>query len=324
MIQTGDLRFPVDSSCHYNNQTCVGGFKVTLQDLFRTNSPHGLALTSGYFYGCLRDEEGGLWVYMRNVAAEGSPVIYLYYKAPGKASIIHPEQDQCFKGMIVNRIRGDQIRLHSWRGIAGPGFSGLLDPQGFRLVEEGRIELAGRRFGLGMNVYWPQGGEDVYYNSVFYEAEGTILGKKVKGGIIFDQCYGPPGENWQTLRFFSEVEIAWVGGFTFYEDGEKEGIHAAFGKGDWGWLFATSGDRITALSRFVKGEIELDRDQYPQRVVYKTLEAGDWEWIAEPACQLNKGQNLPLHWVEGCIRRIGEKRGIVRSMGWMEVFPDRI
>jgi hypothetical protein len=157
--------------------------------------------------------------------------------------------------------------------------------------------------------------------------EGLLFGKKVKGGIGWDQVYGPPGENWQTMRPYHEIEIAWVSGINVYEDGEKEMYHVASGKGDWGWLFVTNNhDEIAAQSRSVKAEVKLDSDRYPAEVLFKT-DGGDWIWIGEPDCHLNpKSQNLPLNWVEGQTRRVNEDpaRRLISSVGWMEVFPGRI
>jgi hypothetical protein len=314
---------PVGPSCHYSNQVCIGGFEPSIMDMFRTNSPHGLTLTTAYIYGALRDEEGGIYNYMRNIGVEALPVVYLYYKAPDAQPVIHPEEGNLFRGMAVNRLRGEEIRIHSWRAMPGPGFSTTVRTDSFQLVEEGTIELSGKRLGLGMNVYFPQGGQDIYYSSVFYETEGVVFGRKVTGGMGWDQVYAPPGEIWQGMRFLQGVQQAWVSGICVYED-ETEMYHAVSGKGDWGWLFASSGKGITAISRSVKAEVELDPDSYPSRVLFRT-DSRDWEWTGNPDHHLNpEAQNLPLRWVEGPIRRVGEKRKQLFGSGWMEVYPGHL
>ncbi len=319
------MNFPVKDSCRYNNQLCVGGFKPTIQDMFRTNSPHGLAMMSGYIYGIFLDDAQGVYLYMRNINAEGLPVLYFYYKAPGEGSIIPEGTNKLFLGMCVNRHRGDAIRVHSWRGIPGPGFSYTETPERFHLVEEGAMDLRGERVGLGVNILCPQKGQDIYWNNVFYEVEGTVFGRKVKGSLGSDRAYAPPGETWQSLRIFQEVEQTWVEGINIYDDGEKEMVHIATGTGDWGFLFASAGDKVTAVSRYVTAEIKMDQDHYPTRVRYKT-DCGDWEWRPQPEdCRLNpQGLLMPLHWMQGKTQRIGEKRNTILSTALMEVIPTNL
>ncbi len=309
-------------SCHYNNQCCVGGFKPTAEDMFRTNSPHGLSLTTAYWYGCFYDEEGGNYQYMRNIGPESLHIAYLYVKVPGAVPIIHPEVHNFYRGMGVNRLKGDEIRVHSWRGIPGPGFHMTINPDTAHSVEEDKIDIMGKRLGLGMDVYWPQRDEDAYYSSIMYEAEGVILGKKVKGNMFWDQYYAPPGQNWQTMRFFLEVHFAWVCGILVYDNGDKEMYHTGLGKGQYGWVFASSNEeKITAISRCDKGEIELDDDAYPTRVLYK-VEGGDWEWNGLENCHMNPpSQGLPLRWVEGPCKRVNDERKLVFGTGWMESYP---
>jgi acyl-CoA synthetase (AMP-forming)/AMP-acid ligase II len=91
--------YQAKTSCDYNNQVCVGGFEPTIRDLYRTNSPHGLSLTTAYLYGGLVDEEGGVYNYMRNIGTEALTVVYLYYTAPGKKCVIHPEIEKFYTGM---------------------------------------------------------------------------------------------------------------------------------------------------------------------------------------------------------------------------------
>jgi hypothetical protein len=326
------VRFPFEGpSCRYNNQVCVGGYRPTLQDMFRTHRPHGLAYFTVYWYGSFRDEEGGIYMYMRNLGAEALPVVYLYYKAPGADPIVHPEAWNFFRGMCVNRMRGDEIRIRSWRNIPGPGYSLIINPDGFRQVEDDRMELTGKRVGLGMNAFTPHNDESYYYSSVIYEAEGTLLGRKVKGAMGYDMVCGPSGEMVQTMRYYNEVEATWVSGINVYDDGVKEMYHAVAGKGDWGWIFLTEGDEITALSRSVRAyiteesEISGGKGKYPSRILFET-DCGNWEWISEPNCCFDKLQysGEALCWAEGQTLRVGEKRKSLVSLGWIDLFPDRL
>lgn len=141
--------------------------------------------------------------------------------------------------------------------------------------------------------------------------------------MAWDQFYGPPGINWQTMRFFLEVHYAWVSGVNIYDNGDVENYHTVAGKGDWGFIFSSNKDEeLLALSRSVEANIEMDEDRYPKRVLFRSPDAGEWEWVGMPDCHLNpKSWNLPLRWVEGPTRRVGDKRNLLYGGGYMEIYP---
>ena len=81
MDKTQTIQYPVGHPCYYNNQVCVGGFKPTIKEIYRTNSPHGLCLANVYLFGTFRDEEKGIYVYIRHIGVESIHNVWLYYKA---------------------------------------------------------------------------------------------------------------------------------------------------------------------------------------------------------------------------------------------------
>ncbi len=325
MEKAEKIEFPVESPCNYYNQTVVGGFKPAIKDLFRMNSPHGLSFSSAYLFGTFRDEEDGIYVYMRNIGIESSPVVYLFHNTPEK-KIICPEVASLFRGMILNRLRENEIRIRSWRGIPGPGLNCILTTENMHLVEEGAIELFANRVGIGVDIYFPHRGEDIYYRSVLYEAEGIILGKKVKGGLSWDQVYGASGASWQAdMRPYQSVEKAFVTGINIYDNGDKEMYHVAAGKGYWGWLFASVGNEVTAISHSVKAKAtQIGEHGVPTQILFRS-DGGDWQWTAHPYGNFtHEAYKLPVVWVEGETVRVGETRIPISSMGWIDIFPERL
>lgn len=327
MAQLTKDQYPVDAFGHlgdYNSQVCVGGFKPTLKDLYRTKSPHGLSFLTSYLLWMVRDEEEGVYAYQRLIHSQSLTTTMLWYRPPGENAMIHPESNNFVRGMCSNLLRKDHIRVRSLPGALGPAFTLKISPDDFHCVEEDKIELAGKGFGLAANAYYPHEGQDLLYIVRYYDAEGTHFGKKVNGCARWIQVYGPSGETWDTTRIFREVQEAWIAGFNFYENGEKEMYLLAYGKGDFGWLFASSGDKITAISRSVKAEVELDDDQNLRRALYRSPDAGDWEWSVD--CQLVNpiSAKMPIKWALGPTRRVGETRKSSFNVGWMEYFPSHI
>ena len=332
MAQAQKIQFPIGRSCNYNNQVCLGGFKPVIEDFYCTATPHSLSHASSYLLWMARDEENGLYAYNRIIQSQSLPAPFLWYQPPKAPMIIHPETFNLFRGMCSNLlIKGkedkdrNRIRIRSLPGFPGPKFNLEVTSDSFHHTEEGIIDMSGNKgFGVGLDIYFP-GRPDILYRVRYYEAEGTIFGKKVKGAMRYIPIFGPSGESWETMRVFREVQIAWVTGFSFYDNGDKEMFNMAYGKGDWGWVFASKNEgEITALSRTVKGQVELDKNEDLVKASFKTPDCGDWEWVAD--CQLVNALSsaMPIKWALGQTRQVGDKRPSSFNVGWMEYFPSHV
>lgn len=196
----------------------------------------------------------------------------------------------------------------SWKDKAG-----LLDLKGVNSTPGVHILTAWRK---------PNSSESGinYYTEVLYLVEGTLLGEKVKGVMVFDNSWGtvPYGKDYAA----STLHGSWNGWLTQYDDGTVENGFFICGSKQFRTGFYTNNkNQEFVFPNNFKFDYELQPDNFaPARTKYEFNNGEKWEWIGRPE-QSNKNYtafdpNFVV--VNGQMRRVGEKRKIVNWWSQME------
>jgi hypothetical protein len=295
-----------------------------LEDMHPQATRFGLPLQGIWAYGALRGEEGNLYGLYRKLVGPLTSGLGLMALRDGVLRV-DPASVRAARGAITRRIDPD---VHVYEGQPMPGeqpFALRVDDTTMGWSEGDIMSIEATLGGPGFQVYMPGRTESAFYASQLYRAEGTILGKPVRGFTLFDQSYMPSGIDWRESIIFEDLEHVWGSFASEYEDGSLEWGHLAFGRKNFAFAVIANDDGPILVTTDVEGGVDVEADDWASRILFR---AGgqEWEWIADPDGRLGdfsasrRGYLAQTGWT----RRLGETRKPRRWFAWQETFPDRI
>lgn len=317
---SGPQRFRGD----FGFRPLVDTYTPRLEDMHPQATRFGLPLQGIWAYGALRDEAGNLYGLYRKLVGPLTSGLGLMAVRDGQLRV-DPASIRAARGTITRQIDPD---AHHYDGQPMPGeepFALRVDDTTMQWSEGNIMSLEAALGGPGFQVYMPGRTESAFYASQLYRAEGTILGKPVRGFTLFDQSYMPSGIDWRESVIFSDLEHVWGSFATEYEDGSLEWGHLAFGRSNFAFAVVANDREPLLVTTDVTGGVDVETDDWAARILFH---AGDqeWEWIADPDGRLGdfsasrRGYLAQTGWT----RRVGETRTPRRWFAWQETFPDRI
>lgn len=305
-------------------QPLVGLYRPRLTEMDPAATNFGLALQAIYAYGAFRDEDGNLYGLIRKFVGPLTAGLGLMTVQDGGLRV-DKSSFRSARGASTRRITAD---AHTYTGQQMPGdepFEVRVTDGDLSWSEGDLMSIGGSLGAPGIQIYIPSSEESAFYASQLYPAEGTILGRPVRGFALFDQSYMPPGVDWKDSKVFNDLEYSWGSFATEYDDGSLEWGHLCLGRRGFSFGIVADANGVVVSSTDVNGGVDFDADGWGARILL-TVGGEDWEWTADADGRLaDFSAARPGYFAQtGWARRVGETRVPTRWFAWQETFPERI
>jgi hypothetical protein len=222
----------------------------------------------------------------------------------------------------------DTYSSEQWPG--GPSFEFAVgtDVRHRETLADGTVALdvTGTRVSPGFQVYSPWRGGGLYYTSLAFDSGGTCFGQPVTGFSFLDQSYLAHGDYWNDSRVWNEIQIVWGVFCNTYDNGDTEFGHLSWGAGDFRFISVAGQDGTTSLTREgISVDVAFGADGFATKAV---CSGGGEDWVFETFGNggMVDASAARLGWRGhvGACRRDGDDRVAVKSLAWVEIFPDRL
>lgn len=314
----------------FENRCIVGPAELTAEDMMPSVTFHGLSQVMFWPYGTFVDEQGDLYVIVRDVSPGQSGGLMVFSNKNGADNLMAQlaEIAHCHRGLILESVANGQKIWESPRATMRIAFGN----QRFEWFEKGILELQGETRGPCCQWYDPTGKTGYLLN--MSRCAGTILGKQVEGWCGSDFMFTPPGMHYMTSPMMEkQLLIMWEAFANEYEDGSWEVGTIALGDSKWGfaYIYNDKGEEIVG-TRVDADYIEKQPSGWPAKVRFRFQDENTgkeevWNWTARPRANLVDLCRLhPLfhHYrgAEAICTREGETRKITYNFGWPDFYSD--
>lgn len=317
-----------------------GPFEPRLDDLLDQRGYHGVVPEGLYPWGTFRDEDGFLYTLARRVPF-GPPVDVRekgdQRKALGRRLMVNSNRDaeglvlnlDCLKaagvsdGATVLRV-GDRVEMRQAMGADGQPWHVAINEKQMEWVENGAFELRGSIIWPGLQWYLIDRDESTFYASLMFQAEGSILGRPVKGFMFVEQAYMAPGGQLYAHRdtlVGKQLETTWYTFATRYTDGSVEAGHFIAGHDRSGFFMVTDGQRVLHRTSNLKARVVRSAGGQWHERIELDVDGERWEMIASQQGRLLATAKMPNQQQEGVVRRVGETRKPAVWCAWGESAP---
>ncbi len=307
----------------FGHQPVIGAFEPSLEDCFPTKTHFGLVQEGTFVYGTLHDAEGNMVTIMRKMKPDFSTSLEIQTTLDGGCLKLHPIKFESYNGPIIQKIKGEQHIAASVPG-RGHGFTVERRLDGVTWLEGDFLSLEAVTIGPGVQWYEPDRGGGALYLSHIHHATGTFFGKEVEGFFGWDQAYLPPGISWFNSDHYQRLEVAWFTLGNKYDDGCMEVGQICYGQENF--CFALISDKAgpVVMTTDVTADLEFNENGFPG-IVHYNIDGEAWDWVAVPNGEMPyyaKATGGLYRPSEGIGKRVGEKRGVACSFGWIDTFSD--
>ncbi len=284
----------------------------------------GLPWSANYLYGSLRDDDGNIYTVFRvpEAGGGGSRRFYLQTTLGGDGLRVHEASRNSARslGFLRSHTNGTTV-LESAPSAEGNPFRIEVDATTCTWSEAGAIDLRGTLIDPGLHWHLPHGDEGYYYVSQLYEAEGEILGRKVRGFYGADDMYmnGRVYEN--DLLVGRKLHVTWFTWATRYTDGTLDAGHFMLGHDGLGMLLLCDQDGQVRRTTDVDGHVELDSSETWPVHIEVHAPGEDWEFLPDPQGRMVDFMPMPNPQAEGRWRRVGDTREPAHWFAYGEVAP---
>lgn len=315
-------------------QCLVGPQKVSGATLADTRDHFGLKLTKHMPFGCVRDDEGHLYAFVRALNAPGStpnPTKFIFEST--RLDNEHLRIDRATIGqraltMFPQRHYDQASDTVRWNSLADePGQPWQITASGERLTwkEEGLFDLAGPLIGNGMQWYLPGVEWGTFYVSQLYDLAGTLEGRRVKGVIALDQAWMAEGgaiHMHKDLVVNHGMHVIWWSFATVYQDGSWDSGSFMVGHDHLGYAIFQNDKGELRCTTDIEGSVTHKDGSWFVESARIVLDGGSEEWEFLPCA---KGEmvdfvgGFPITaQQEGRWCRVGDTREPDRWFGWGE------
>ncbi len=318
-----------------------GDFQAATLVGLATSEPQALADDDGFLdlplaeivpYGTFRDDDGELYCFVRRhwpgAADDTGRMVAFSTRVDGAALRLERAGKYAAPNAgATRRLVGDALEIASAPTAPGHPFSLRCTGSDIRWREADLLELTGSPIGARTQWYLPRPHDRMMYCSQFYFAEGTLLGRRVRGFIGFDQVYLPPGRRlyvddpWVGEKAPEALELAWYTWGTRYTDGSWEVGQFAAGHGRSGAAFISTSDGTELATTDIAVVVEPDADGYWARHSHFTVAGEAWRFDPDPRGRMVDFVGLPNPQQEGWMHRPGEDREPEVWWCWGETYP---
>lgn len=307
----------------FRHQVALGPFDIDLNRLHPTFQPQGLVLDAGWLYGQFRDEANNIITCLRKVAG---------YWTGGLAILDNQGADDLRYNPQPTHAGGLEIEpteaAITWRsGINQPdpakSFAFTQTLQGCDWREGEILRITGTLLRPGMQWYDcnPDGG---LYALHVHKAEGTVLGRTVKGWFGYDFIYHPPHRPWTVGPYPNRLEGAYHTLANEFDDGSVEVGMICYGLEGWTFAIISDGEKLIHCAREVDIDVVRRADGFPEEILYH-FDGVRYHWRADPRGRIVGMMDKyggAYRGSEGHCQRLGDARRVVNGLGWIDFFAD--
>jgi hypothetical protein len=312
-------------------QTLIGPYKVSGPTLADTRGYFGLRLTKHTAFGCVRDDEGHLYAFVRSLnspTGTANPMKFVYQSSRVDGQTLRIDKPrtaaQAMTAMPERRLEGDDMQWTSVAGEAGNPWS--VTASGTRIVwkEEGLFELSGALMGEGFQWYLPGPEWGMFYVSQLYELQGTCEGRMVKGAMALDQPYMVEGG---AIHFqkdpivHNKKHVAWWSFVTIYKDGTWDTGSFMVGHDNLGYaIFQNHKGELRTTTDVEAKVVHQSKSWFAESVVITVEGKEQWEFLPDRYGEMaDFAGGFPVTaQQEGRWRPVGDTREPDRWFGWGE------
>ena len=316
-------------------QTLIAPYRVSAQTLADTRGYFGLRLTKHTAFGCVRDDEGHLYAFVRSLnSPTGTPnpmkFIYQSSRVDGRTLRIDKARTaaQAMTAMPDRALEGPPgDEAMRWSSVAGePGNPWQVSALGHRITwrEDGLYELSGKLMGEGFQWYLPGPEWGMFYVSQLYELTGTCEGRPVRGAMALDQPYMVEGG---AIHFqkdpivHNRKHVAWWSFVTVYQDGSWDTGSFMVGHERLGYAIFQNHRGELRTTTDVEAAVRHKADSWFAESIVVTVDGhAQWEFLPDRYGEMADftGGFPVTAQQEGRWRRVGDTREPDRWFGWGE------
>jgi hypothetical protein len=319
-------RADFDYQCLVAPQQVTGAGLADLRDHF------GLKLTKHMPFGCVRDEVGEIYAFVRALNAPGSspnPTKFVYQSTrvgDGRHIRIDKEKSGAQALTMFPRrwLDNDTAGWSSLEGEAGKPWRLTASGTQFSWKEEGLFDLTGKLLGNGMQWYLPGRDWGTFYVSQLYDVAGTCEDRAVKGVITLDQAWMAEGgaiHFQKDLVVNNKMHVIWWTFATVYTDGSWDSGSFMVGHGKLGYAIFQNERGEVRCTTDIEGQVVHKPGSYFVDSAHIVLDGAErWEFVPDPKGEMvDFVGGFPITaQQEGRWRRVGDTREPDRSLGWGE------
>ncbi len=312
-------------------QTMIAPYRVSGAALADTRGYYGLRLTKHTPFGCVRDDEGHLYAFVRSLnSPTGTPnpmkFIYQSSRVDGRTLRIDKARTgaQAMTAMPERALEGDTMCWSSVPGEPGNPWQVSASGEHIRWKEEGLFDLSGALMGKGFQWYLPGPEWSMFYVSQLYELRGSCEGRPVRGAMALDQPYMVEGG---AIHFqkdpivHNKKHVAWWSFVTIYKDGTWDTGSFMVGHENLGYAIFQNEKGELRTTTDVEARVVHKRDSWFAESIVITVEGKEeWEFLPDRYGEMADftGGFPVTAQQEGRWRRVGDTREPDRWFGWGE------
>ena len=284
-------------------------------------------------YSTLYDEDGQLYVFIRELPPGNTNGLGLFTDRDGKDCRFAEECMSSWRGIVVLNSSDNGITWESADKAITDEPSMFISHDGNRLVwrEKGILEVEGESCKPGYQWLDASPGDQAYASQL-HRVSGTILGKPVKGWVGLDVLYLAPGNVYAYSPMAKGLVLNWSAFANEYDDGSWELGLIMKGFSNFCCALIIDDQGKITRSSHVQPEYTVDDDGFPTRMRFAfrdelTGEDQSWLWTPHPRGNLvdipvMMPANPYYRGVAATVSRDNETREIVSSFGWPDFYGD--
>ncbi|WP_040839761.1 hypothetical protein [Nocardia brevicatena] len=319
----------------FNYRTVTGAFANDLSRIRSDERHFGLEQQIEYVYGFLNADDGSTICLEQKFVGSVSTGTFVM-RTDGRGGLnVQPETTRSYRGEVrrtfteTSRRWADPVMLRLPDSVRRPDdLPYLLELEGDSLLwDQGSLcHLEGEVKTLGVQFYAASAVEPLFFSSIPYWVEGTVLNRQVNGLLYFDRVYLKPGTEWKETAMFTDVQISWNIFGNKLSDGSIEYGKIVVGRDGFNAGMVVENNRLVASSSVVPVRYRLNDAGFVRTATYGL---GDHEWVFEGNDEGNMAEFSASRWNGyhaqfGITRRKGDDRERISGFTWLESFDHRM
>ena len=320
----------------FENRVLIGSRELKPEQFMPTTTFQGLPLSSNYIYGVFHDEQGEIYISVRELLPYATTGIYVGTRKVGKAGL-YADVQTMFKAWRggVRDIMSDGKR--KWisldKYVAGEAsFTLEHDGTNAHWYEAGLLDIKAELRGDGIQWWDPQG--NMAYGLNLHRASGTLYGKKVEGWVGIDSQWLEPGQHYSDGPLVAGGKmLLWPAFANEYEDGSWEVGTMMLGFKGFGFIYVVkSNGEVIRGTNVTPEELRQQPNGWPEyaRVSFiddNTGEKRTWEWNAVIGTHMVDHKDIYPNFglyrgTQGIAQEKGDTRKITYNFGWPDFYVD--
>jgi hypothetical protein len=319
----------------FNFRTVTGGFVNDLSRMLPSERHFGLQQQIDYVYGFLTSEDGETICLEQKFVGSVSTGTFVMLTDGRGGLNVQPETTRSYRGEVRRTITdttrrwADPVMLRLPESVRRPDdLPYLLELDKDTIVwDQGTLcHLQGEIKTLGVQFYAASEQEPMFFTSIPYWVEGTVLGRQTSGLLYFDRVYLQPGREWKETAMFTDVQISWNIFGNRFADGSIEYGKIVVGRDGFNAAMVVDDHDLVGSSSAVPVRYWLNDAGFVRRAVYGV---GEHEWEFAGQDEGNMAEFSASRWNDyhaqfGVTRRRGDDRELVFGVTWLESFDHRM